>query len=89
MSNGDSIEIFNDPWLPRPHSFRPITRLTLDHRRWKVSSLIDPDLEQWNIALVSELFWPVDHEAVFGVPVGMFRGKISGCGTMMKREHTQ
>ncbi|PON87189.1 LOW QUALITY PROTEIN: hypothetical protein TorRG33x02_169660 [Trema orientale] len=33
VGNGCNIRLFRDPWLPRPHSFQPITRANkeLDH----------------------------------------------------------
>ncbi|PON31366.1 hypothetical protein PanWU01x14_370480, partial [Parasponia andersonii] len=37
---GQSLQVFSDPWLPRPHLFKPITVLSDPTRNLKVSDLM-------------------------------------------------
>lgn len=58
VGNGEKIRIWKDRWLPPPSStlfYSPHQRLDVDPR---VSNLIDPATEGWNMQLLNEIFSP-------------------------------
>lgn len=70
--NGQSVNAFKDPWLLRPHSFRPITYPIQDQANLKVSDLLD-DNGAWNWNFIQSILWEVDVTEVKRITVG--------CGT--------
>lgn len=59
IGDSSNVHIWNDPWLARDGTRRPITPrgnclLT------RVSELIDPNTNSWDEALVRDIFWEVD-----------------------------
>jgi len=61
VGDGRRIKIWDDPWIPREWSRRPITPRSnniLTH----VDELIDPSSGQWDEQLVREIFWQQDVE---------------------------
>ncbi|KAL0405289.1 UNVERIFIED_CONTAM: hypothetical protein Slati_3842800 [Sesamum latifolium] len=65
---GTSIRVW-DPWLPRPHTYRPITHQPSHAVNLRVSDLINSDLQDWNSALVKDLFWPMDSDIILKIPL--------------------
>jgi hypothetical protein len=55
VGNGETINIWQDPWLPRPWSRRPIT-VRGQRVVNKVSELMDPAAGTWDEALVKGIF---------------------------------
>jgi hypothetical protein len=59
VGDGNSIDVWNDPWIMREASPFAITRrgnILIDH----VSELLDPVSGSWDEELVSECLWPAD-----------------------------
>ncbi|KAL0406460.1 UNVERIFIED_CONTAM: putative mitochondrial protein [Sesamum latifolium] len=69
VGSGSTIKVWNDPWLPRPACFKPITPLILHLASLKVSDLILQDTIDWNSELVSSLLWPEDRDVILGIPL--------------------
>jgi hypothetical protein len=68
VGNGLTMNIWSDPWLPRPWSRRPITpRGNAVVQR--VSDLIDPYTNCWDEHLVRDLFWQEDAELILAIPI--------------------
>lgn len=63
VGNGQSINVFKDPWMLRPQSFKPITIPKAIHLNHRVADLININGE-WNWALISGILWDVDAEEV-------------------------
>ena len=58
VGDGRRIRIWDDPWIPREWTRRPITprrRNILVH----VDELIDPSTGQWDEQLIRQTFWPL------------------------------
>lgn len=68
VGNGESIKVWEDPWLPCGTTRRPITprRGILISR---VAELIDPITESWDVGLVESIFWPEDVPKILAIPV--------------------
>jgi hypothetical protein len=68
VGNGQHIDIWRDPWMPRGATRRPITPRgrTLIQR---VDELIDPVTESWDLQLLSQTFWEEDVKVIRTIPV--------------------
>lgn len=76
VGNGESIRIASDPWIPKPHSFKP--RLWNEAPNLKVCELITDDRKRWKMDKVATLVAPEDLEEIFQlVEVG---ARIKGYG---------
>jgi hypothetical protein len=68
VGDGTQINIWQDPWLPRGVTRRPITprgRTILN----KVSDLIDPQLGSWDKELIKDIFWEADVKHILVIPI--------------------
>jgi hypothetical protein len=68
VGDGTNIKIWEDPWLPRGTTRRPITPngstiLT------KVSELIDPYTVAWDKEPVNDIFWKEDVQHILAIPI--------------------
>jgi hypothetical protein len=68
VGDGRGLKIWNDPWLPRDASRKPITprgtSLVTD-----VDELIDPITGEWDVQLVKDLFWEEDQQVIVAILV--------------------
>jgi hypothetical protein len=62
VGNGEQIRVWRDPWLPRPHSYRPISEPG-DCRLRRVSAFIS-EHGSWNMQLVRKHFVQADVEVI-------------------------
>lgn len=70
VGNGDSIDIWRDPWVPTSPDRKVMTprgNIVIT----KVSELIDPQLGQWDEDLVRSLFTHVDAARIFNIPLSL------------------
>jgi hypothetical protein len=67
VGDGDNLNIWKDPWIPRDFSKKPITPrgATLITR---VFELIDPVVGGWDYELVKEIFWPEHAKLILALP---------------------
>lgn len=68
VGNGQSINIWEDPWIPRDLSRLPITprgRTLIT----KADKLIDPFSEQWDVALIQQVFGNEDAKIIRSIPI--------------------
>jgi hypothetical protein len=68
VGNGETINIWQDPWLPRPWSRRPIT-VRGQRVVNKVSELMDPAAGTWDEALVKDIFCAHDAQLILSIPI--------------------
>ncbi|KAK4384212.1 hypothetical protein Sango_2737300 [Sesamum angolense] len=71
IRTGHSVNIWEDPWLPRTPSFRVITPGPLNVMASQVSELIDEDMRAWNEGMVNNLFWPEDWDLILQIPLSL------------------
>jgi ribonuclease HI len=62
IGNGNQIRIWRDPWIPRPHTFRPVSKQRSCRLR-RVSELLNGQGE-WNMHLLHRYFKLADVEAI-------------------------
>jgi hypothetical protein len=68
VGDGQNIEIWNDPWVPKCETRKPRT-LQGNHIVTRVSELIDPISQTWDENLVRQTFHEVDAEAILTIPI--------------------
>jgi hypothetical protein len=69
VGDGNSIQIWHDPWLPVPSTFKvqsPVSVLSSDVY---VRDLIDRDTRWWNISLVHDIFLQDEADLICGIPI--------------------
>ncbi|KAK3226112.1 hypothetical protein Dsin_005974 [Dipteronia sinensis] len=71
MGDGEQIKVFEDPWLTRPFSFKPVARVT--NENLLVAGLLDDSGQQWNIEILNQVFLEVDKEAILKIPLSYKR----------------
>jgi hypothetical protein len=55
IGNGQSVNIWNDPWIPRGFTRQPSSHRSHNLIQW-VNELIDLVIGQWDASLVSQAF---------------------------------
>jgi len=68
VGNGQNINIWSDPWLPRNFTRRPITPRGRNLIT-KVDELIHPLTEQWDSSLLEQIFWEDDAQLIKSIPI--------------------
>jgi len=68
VGNGDSIRIWEDPWVPQGATKKPITPRR-GNILTRVSELINPLTEDWDDEMVRAIFWEEDAQKILTVPV--------------------
>ncbi|KAL5759510.1 hypothetical protein ACOSQ2_018348 [Xanthoceras sorbifolium] len=71
VGNGLNIRIFEDPWLPRPFSFKPIS--VNPGGELRVADLFEVGRQVWDPGKLRDLFLPLDREAILSIPLS-YRG---------------
>ena len=66
---GIEIRVWGNPWLPMPHSFKPITRNLFLENNFRVANLILDEPRRWNKDLIELLFLLRDVELILQVPL--------------------
>ncbi|CAL8164298.1 unnamed protein product [Prunus armeniaca] len=64
VGSGAEIDIWKDPWLPRPSTFRVISPKPNSYVVTKVNELILDHPRRWNISLLSNLLYPPDVDVI-------------------------
>ena len=78
VGSGDTIRIWDDPWLPRGLTRRPITPRGQNLLTY-VNDLINPITEQWDKELVIQTSWEEDAEAILSIPVHVGMDDVLAC----------
>ena len=68
VGDGESIHIWDDPWIPRAWSRRVITPRG-GNLLTKVAELIDPTTGKWDTELVTDMFWEEDATLILQLPL--------------------
>jgi hypothetical protein len=68
VGDGDTINIWTDPWIPRG-STRKLISQKGRHQVSKVSELINPTTNTWDTDLVQQTFAPEDAELILRIPI--------------------
>ena len=68
IGNGDRVNIWKDPWMPRGTTGRLITPRG-SNLLSRVSELIDTVSGEWDEELLNQTFWPEDADVIRAIPV--------------------
>jgi hypothetical protein len=68
VGDGCSIKVWEDPWVPRGVTRKPITPRGRNLIR-TVDELIDPATEDWDVELLNQTFWEADVQVIRTIPV--------------------
>ncbi|KAM1263189.1 hypothetical protein ACFX2G_028830 [Malus domestica] len=73
VGDGWSIRVKQDPWIPRPYTFR--VKLTHSEMPLMVGDLIDSELGSWNSTLVRTCFEEEENTMIMGLLISVARCK--------------
>ena len=68
IGNGEKVNMWEDPWLPRGTTRKPITPRGASLLT-KVSELINPVTGEWDVQLIQDIFWPEDVAVIMQIPI--------------------
>ncbi|KAK9936175.1 hypothetical protein M0R45_013032 [Rubus argutus] len=71
IGKGDTVSIWEDPWLPRPYKFKPFSQPIDGTENWKVSDIIDHENHAWLDTIVAELFSASEADMVLKIPLSL------------------
>ncbi|KAL6142102.1 hypothetical protein ACLB2K_060385 [Fragaria x ananassa] len=79
VGNGESISVWDDPWISVLYSFRPYSLPMESTEELRVCDLIDPDTGDWNVWWLNELFMggEVDNIACISLSNGGGEDKVA------------
>lgn len=69
IGNGEKVNIWNDPWIPRGKSRKPATPQRRNVILHKVSELINPVDGDWDEDLIKQTFNEKDAEEILQIPI--------------------
>lgn len=71
IGDGSKISIWNDPWLPKPHHFKPFSLPMEGTENWCVGDIIDSENKEWNSLLIEDLFTKEEAETIMSIPLSL------------------
>ncbi|KAL0319922.1 UNVERIFIED_CONTAM: hypothetical protein Sradi_5253700 [Sesamum radiatum] len=71
MGTDHSISIWKDPWFPCTPSFGDITPKPSNCPMLNVSDLMLEDILEYNIGVISSLFWPEERDLILQIPLSL------------------
>lgn len=71
IGDGSKISIWNDPWLPKPHTFKPFSLPMEGTENWCVGDIIDSENKEWNSLLMEDLFTKEEAETIMSIPLSL------------------
>ncbi|BFG35644.1 hypothetical protein CerSpe_219180 [Prunus speciosa] len=69
VGSGAEIDIWKDPWVPRPSTFRVISPKPHGCAVTKVNEFILDHPRRWNVSLLSNLLYPPDVDVIRTIPL--------------------
>ncbi|XP_012827280.1 PREDICTED: uncharacterized protein LOC105948608 [Erythranthe guttata] len=71
IGNGQDTAIWGDPWIVDDCNFKVLTKRPINTPfPNRVADIVDPLTRKWNVALIDEVFWPIDKQRILAVPIG-------------------
>lgn len=69
IGNDRYVSIWNNPWIPLPHSFKPFCLPLEGTELWKAEDIIDPESRAWNATMVENLSTKMEAELILSIPL--------------------
>jgi hypothetical protein len=66
VKSGEKVQIWRDPWIPRPPSFKPSLKKGRARLRW-VSQLMKPGTYEWDEQVINSCLYPHDAKEVLNI----------------------
>lgn len=89
VSDGRSINFWNDPWLRDQANMKVETPMMEDFSNLIVSDLFMPGTKRWNVDLLKEIFHECDVMAICSIPCTIDRGLMFGFGSLVPMAYTR
>ncbi|KAL0355215.1 UNVERIFIED_CONTAM: putative mitochondrial protein [Sesamum radiatum] len=70
IGSGTSVNIWKDPWIPRPSTFKPLSPPPHGLEEAVVAALIDPQTEDWDQYIIDAIFCQEDKDLILKIPIG-------------------
>lgn len=70
LGNGHSILMFQDPWIPRPTTFKVILQVETSMAKAKVAEFITPSV-QWDMAKLQQFLVREDVDVITRLPISL------------------
>ena len=67
--NGESMNVWNDPWIKNNPCFKPITPIIDGLEELKVAALLSHDRTYWNVSLIRALFNDQDVASITNIVI--------------------
>lgn len=71
IGDGHQVSLWNDPWLPLPHSFKPYSLPMEGTELWNVGDIIDQENHSWIHSVITELFTDADSDIILQIPLSL------------------
>ncbi|XP_062014305.1 uncharacterized protein LOC133730800 [Rosa rugosa] len=71
VGSGEAINVWSDPWIPRPYTFKPFSAVMEGLEDMRVADLIDPETRDWMVDWLEELFFPEEVELITKIPLSL------------------
>lgn len=75
VGDGKGLTIGEDPWLPSPSSFMPISPIPHEWKTRAVADLIEEDGKSWKKDLVEDLFFTQEANMIIGSPLSKYKAE--------------
>lgn len=75
VGDGMNILIWNDPWVPQPHSFKPYSPMMEGTEDYKVGDLIDQETKKWEVEFMRHLFTDGEINQIASIPLSWRGGE--------------
>ncbi|KAK3204646.1 hypothetical protein Dsin_018692 [Dipteronia sinensis] len=73
VGDGSGVKVFEDPWIPRPSTFKPVSSCSMPGLR--VLELINRDTHCWDLEKIDIVLIPLDKEAIISMHVSLTGGQ--------------
>lgn len=71
VGNGSQIAVWENPWIPLPHSFKPFSPIMEGMENMRVKDLIDPENNDWMILWLEEFFSKEEANLIASIPLSI------------------
>lgn len=71
IGTGFNVSLWNDPWIPLPHNFKPFSHPRDGTEDWVVGDLIGQEQHVWKTLLINDLFCETEASIILKIPLSL------------------